>query len=539
MTEALKSVLGRSEKLFGKRGTLMSLWQELADNFYPERADFTTTRTLGEEFADNLDTSYPLLARRELGDTFGAMLRPTAKEWFNVSVAREDRLDTEGRQWLEWATGLQRRAMYDRPAKFLRATKEGDHDYATFGQCVLSVDIDRENQTLLYRSWHLRDVAWCENAQGEIDTVCRKWKPFATDLKRLFPNVHDKVIKKISKDPYGQIDVRHIVIPADLYETGEKWRFKYVSLYIDVENKHVMEAISVPTIGYVIPRWQTVSGSQYAYSPATVAALPDARLIQAMTAVLLTAGEKAVDPPMIAVQEAIKSDVSIYAGGITWTDQAYDEKLGEVLRPLTQDRSGIPLGMDLRRDTVEMIQSAFYLNKLSLPMMAGDMTAFEVGQRVQEYVRQAMPLFEPVEHDYNGALCEMTFDLLWRNGAFGAAEDLPMSLRGADIQFKFESPLHDAIERQKGQKFLESKQLLSEAAEIDPSVVAHVDVHTAFREVLTSVGMPSKWMNTEDKANEILEQQAEANKQQTTMQTMQDGAGVAEQVGKAEQAMAE
>jgi hypothetical protein len=50
---------------------------------------------------------------------------------------------------------------------------------------------------------------------------------------------------------------------------------------------------------YVIPRWQTVSGSQYAYSPATVAALPDARLIQAMTLTFFEAGEKATNPPMV------------------------------------------------------------------------------------------------------------------------------------------------------------------------------------------------------------------------------------------------
>lgn len=539
MDEQVKGILDRGDKLFSKRGTLMTLWQEIADNFYPERADFTTVRVLGEEFADHLDTSYPLIARRDLANSLSSMLRPTSKEWFKTSVVREDRLDHEGREWLEWATGLQRRAMYDRQAKFLRATKEGDNDYASFGQCVISVNMNMDIMTLLYQCWHLRDVAWSENAIGDIDTVYRKWKPYAADLNRIFKgNIDQKIKDKLDKEPYYEVDVRHIVIPSNQYKDG-KWRFKYISLYVDVQNKFVMEEVNVPTLGYVIPRFETVSGSQYAYSPATVAALPDARLIQAMTAVLLDAGEKAVSPPMIAVQEAIKSDVSIYAGGITWVDQAYDEKMGEVLRPMTIDRSGIPLGMELRNDTVSMIREAFFLNSLSLPEMSHEMTAFEVGQRVQEYIRQAMPLFEPVEHDYNGALCDETFDLLQRNGAFGSPQELPQSLSEQEIQFKFESPLHEAIERQKGQKFLESKSMLAEAAAIDPMVVAHIDIHGAFRDVITSIGVPANWMRSEEDAAKVIEQEEAVAQQQALMDNLEQGAGTAEKLGKAHESMEE
>jgi hypothetical protein len=32
------------------------------------------------------------------------------------------------------------RAMYDREARFTRATNEGDHDFATFGNAVLTVE---------------------------------------------------------------------------------------------------------------------------------------------------------------------------------------------------------------------------------------------------------------------------------------------------------------------------------------------------------------------------------------------------------------
>jgi hypothetical protein len=34
------------------------------------------------------------------------------------------------------------------------------------------------------------------------------------------------------------------------------------------------------------------------------------------------------------------------------------------------------------------------------------MTAYEVGQRVQEYIRNALPIFEPMEMEYNAALCD-------------------------------------------------------------------------------------------------------------------------------------
>jgi len=49
-----------------------------------------------------------------------------------------------------------------------------------------------------------------------------------------------------------------------------------------------------------------------------------------------------------------------------------------------------------------ILAEAFYINKLRLPPPQGDMTAFEVGQRVEEYVRAALPLFEPMDQETLG-----------------------------------------------------------------------------------------------------------------------------------------
>ena len=129
-------IVEEGDKLFSDRRNVDILFQELAENFYPERADFTVTSSNLDRFASNLDTSYPITARRDLGNAFGAMLRPPGKEWFTVGI-KKNNIDEDGRKWLERATRIQRRAIYDRESNFVRATKEGDHDFGTFGQCVI------------------------------------------------------------------------------------------------------------------------------------------------------------------------------------------------------------------------------------------------------------------------------------------------------------------------------------------------------------------------------------------------------------------
>jgi len=525
-------------KLFTDRATWISLQQEIAENFYPERADFTLKRIHGNNYATDLMTSYPILTRRDLGDQIGQMLRPTEKQWFNLVPEGDEKVDNEAQRWLERARDIQRRAMYQKGSLFTRAMKEGDQDFSAFGQCVISCRVNKNVDGLLYRNWHLRDVVWQENEEGKIGLIGRKWKPYARDLVHLFPKVHEKVRKTNETKPFDRINCYHIMVDADMYDEDSKGR-PYFSLYYDIKNKHLMEAVPVWNQEYIIPRWQTVSGSQYAYSPATITALPDARLIQSMTYAILEAGEKAVNPPIIATQDVVRSDVSLFAGGITWVEAEYNEKMGEALRTMPLDLRGLPFGDQMAGDSREMIAAAFYLNKLNLPQRAPEMTAYEVGQRIQEYIRGALPIFEPMEAEYNGGVCEMTFDVLMRNGAFGSPQDIPQSLRGADIDFKFESPLHDAIDEQKGQKFLEAKGLLVEALDVDQGSVHLLDTRTALRDALSGIGIPATWMNSELDVEAATEQMAEEIENQKLLEDMRTSSETAKNIGQAGESFAE
>lgn len=527
------------DRLFSKRESLLSFWQELAENFNPIDADYTTTRSLGEDYASDLMTSYPLIVARELTDQFSTMLRPSDKEWMRMEV--QDLRDHEAKQWLQWATKTQRKAMYDRPAQFVQSTKAGDRDFGLMGQCVISIGLMPDRSSLLYRNWHLRDVVWSDGLSGAVECVHRKWRPTAYELSRIFKDkIHEKVKDQLTKgkDAYCEVNCRHVVIPTDMYHGETKFKTPLVSIFIDVDNEHIMEVTGQRINEYVIPRWQRIRGSQYAASPAAIAALPEARLLQAMTFTLLEAGEKFVSPPLLGVREAIRGDIDVTASGITWVSAEYDERMGEVLRPLGQDKSGMPLGLEMQQRSEAMLMRAFYADKLKMPARGPEMTAYEVGQRVQEYIRAALPLFEPVEVDYNGGLCERTFEVAAYNGLFGPPDTWPKALRGREIEFKFVSPLRDAVEKQKGEIFLQGAQLVSTAVSLDPSAGTVVDAAEALRDSLEGIGYEAKWMRSREDAKAINDSEAQQAAAQQLLDAMGQAGAAAKDFGAAQAAVA-
>lgn len=535
----------RMDALFAKRSGLVSVWQDIAENFYQERADFTTIRR-GSTMFDlaGIMTSVPALIRRDLGNTLSAMLRPRGQEWFRIRTS-DDRIneDPAAKQWLDWATDVQRKVIYDKRAHFVRATKEGDHDFASFGQCVLSIDVNDERDGLLYRCWHLRDVAWMENASLDIDTVARNWKVQARSLVKLFPDKVDARVRELAeKEPFKEIKCRHIVVPADEWQISDD-RFKarkgfpFVSLYVDCDNQTLLEETPRRRLGYIIPRWQTVSGSQYAHGPAYVG-IADARLLQQMTLTLLEAGQKSVDPPMIAVGEMITGGVNTYAGGVTWVDADYDERLGEVLRPLGIDKSGLNWGTEQSLRIEQILSRAFFLDQIRMPQFGEVRTATEMRMVYEQWVRSALPLFEPMEQEYNSAVCDETFELALENGAFGSVLDMPPILRGQEIRFEFESPLQAGVKRANAQAFMESANLLATAVQLDPNATAVFNTQQAIRDALDGAGAPSDWFNTEEEAAMIVDASQQAQQEAMMTQQVAQGAEIATQVGQAGQSLA-
>jgi len=540
MKSRTREIIEQGDRLFQQRQPVHSLWQTMAENFCPIRADFTTSRSPGEEFASHLMSGRPVLAHRDLGNSLSAMLRPRGQAWFHARTGDEKiNNDAGARQWLDAKSDVMRRIMYDQRSQFIRATKQGDHDFVAFGQTVLSIDTRGDGLGLLYRNWHLRDVVWCENDELVIDIVHHNWSHEARALIKKFPKTVSPAVKKAAeKEPYKEIKCRRIIMPASDYDLKEKpkngARFPFVSIMVDCENDTILEEVPARRVPYIIPRWQTVPGSPIAHSPATVVALPDARLLQQITLTLLEAGQKAVDPPLKATAEAIVGAVNSYAGGITWVDSEYDERMGPALERLMDRPGDLGWGNNREEKIEQVIQEAFFLNVINLPEASrGDkMTAYETQERVKEYIRRALPLFEPMEVEYNGGLCEQTWNMAMDMNAFGSFEDMPPVLRGREINWQFESPLQAANDRLKSEAFQQSAALLAQAMQLDPALRADFNLDQAFRDALGGVA-PATWIVPIEQAQADKEQQAQVAQAQAAAQAMATGADVATRMGTA------
>lgn len=537
MDTRAREVVRMGDALFGRKKNVDTLWQEIALNFFPERADFTYERSEGEEYAGHLFTSYPVMARRELGNLFASNLRPRQNKWFSIHVDDEELDDGDAeRQYLEWLETIQWKAMYERRTQFVRATKEADHDFAAFGNAVIWYGLNARSDGLLFRNYHLRDNAWSENGEGAIDVNHRNWKPSARQLKHYFPDsISSETRKLCEKDPEKLVNCRHAVLPSRLYHYQSKAgkQYPFVSLFVECESETVLEEVGLNYFPYVIPRWQTISGSAYGVSMATAVLLPDGRTSQVVMRTIREAGEKYVDPPMIAIGDAIRGDLALYAGGVTNADIEYDERLGEVLRPITQNRGGMPIGFDIATALKEDIRSGFFLDKIQLPETGKDMTAFEVGRRLQEHIRQSSPIFEPIMEEYNDPLCDGVFNLLLANGAF-PIDFMPESLQGRDVKFKFRSPLADMEEQAEAETFGQvMTQIVGPIAQIDPSQMENVDLTTSTRDAMRAAGWKAKWFKPVEAVQQRQAQMAKQMEMAQGVQMLDKGAEIAEKGGKA------
>ena len=532
-------LISLGEKLYKEKQQYDSLCQEIAWQFAPDLASFTTKLILGQDFAIDRMDSFPEQMSRELSNQLSAMLRRTDQPWFRVTTLNSEiDADEDNARYLEYVGRTIRAALYDPRSKFIRATKMADRFFVNFGQAVISVEEAPETRDhLFFRTYHLKDCAWLENKLGDVDHLHRKEQITARKMVQRFAKdrIAPEVKEAAEKTPNKEFEMRVIVLPSDEYDEISKGEGKrsgkklpYVAVYIDVANERVIREAGLPDFPYVVPRWTMFAESQYAFSPCTMVALPDARMSQMMNQILLEAGEKAIDPPLVAKQEIVIGEPNIQAGGISWVDLEHDASLKEAIDAIRLDPD-MKTGFEMRKDLREMLGKAFFVDKLVLPEPSPRMTAYEVGRRLEDHVRNLLPLFEPMQIEYNTKLLDKAYSTLNNMKAFrvdGSAgtPPLPSALAAADVTWTFESPIQSAQDQILVEYFKGSLELVGLGMQAG-ATANPIKVDRALRDAVRGMGTPATWRK--DQA-EFAQEAQQIAQQKQMMQAAQQIGGVAQ-----------
>lgn len=171
-----------------------------------------------------------------------------------------------------------------------------------------------------------------------------------------------------------------------------------------------------------------------------------------------------------------------------------------------------------------------------------EVTAYQASQMVQEYIRHALPLFEPIEDEWTGATLDLVTEKVMRAGGYGPVDrngipvDMPDILLGQNITYEFNNSLKEARDRQVINGYQESAGVLQAGMALDPSLASDVDTRTMFRDAFGAVpGGRADWLVSKEEADAGRQAMQEQMAAQQQMQQVGQGAEVAGMVGNAAQ----
>lgn len=441
--DKVASLLRRYDTLLQDRGQWVTHWDDLARVMLPRRFGFAEQVVEGDRRTDNLFDGTPMQAARGLANAVSAMLRPEGRRWFEIR-ANEDEADEadEGRVWLEDAAEVLRGALENPRARFRQATGEVDQDLVVLGTGIMYVGEARSLDHLLFQSIHLKDAAVFFSEEGAPQGLFRSRKFTLRQARDRFGEdaLSNESRRRLSEGRLDdKIDIVHAVVPREegFADAMMARNLPVASLWIERDRKHLLTSSGFHEFPFVVPRWDSSSGENYGRSPGMIA-LPDADTLQAMGETLLVAGQRAADPPLMAPNDGSFHEANTFPGGLSYYDIETASMVGgNPFFPL-ETGSHMPLTFEMQGSIRDQVFAAFFRNILNLPVGGPQMTATEVLERKEEFIREIGPVFGRLETDYTAPMIERAFSILLRAGAL---PPIPEVLQGRSIRFEYESPV--------------------------------------------------------------------------------------------------
>jgi len=476
--EALKRLYD-SRKDSTERTNCEHHWQQVAEVISPRKIDFVGMRTAGEKKMSTVLDSTGIHSNEMLASGLHGMATNPASRWFSLRMVASKATQPDGSQisinedkavltYLSEVEEIMWQRMYQPGTNFTTALHESYLDLGAFGTAVMYIGT-RANGGLLIESRPLAECVIAENSDGKVDSVMRKTQMTVRQVMQMARSdgwtPSDKVKDLYRSEKFDEmVTIIHAVYPREEREPGKKNRKNkaFASVYFEHESCCLLEEDGYDEFPYMVPRWAKYAGEVYGRSPA-MTALPDVKMLQAMSVTVLKAAQKIVDPPMFLRDDGISGPVRTVPGGINyWRGNPSD---GIMLMPTAGQ--ALPITLEMLESLRNRIRTTFFVDVLQFTMDA-KMTATEVMQRTQERMRLLGPLIGRLEGELLGPLIERVFGILNREGKLPVPPEI---IQESEFTVEYVSPIATA---QKQNAAMGISQVFQIMAPFGPDIGAQI-----------------------------------------------------------------
>lgn len=521
MAAAIERLKLRWEAMKARQDPWRAYWQELTDVLLPNQADFSRSERTGRSRERAIYDGTPRLALRDLASTLDGLMKPKTANWFEPTIDNDEEVarSDAAKLWFEVVQERMWRAIYNKNARFIQRSAEVDLMLSAIGWGALWIGERPTFDGLLFRSFHPSMVTYDENEHGVIDRMTIEQRMTAHQAISLYerngkPVPRDVETASSRKGGDTRFQIVQIILPRDDRDASKitATNMPFMTATIDMTNEVLIEESGFLEFPCAIPRWDTSPGEIYPRSPGMIA-LPDARTLQAMGKTLLVGGQRAVDPPMWVADDAIISPLRTFPGSITVIDTTTTEGQSPPIGTFPVSNN-IPLGREMQNDYRRQVEAAFFKNVFNLPIQQRAMTATEILERKEEFIRAIGPVFGRLETDYIGHIVERTFAIMDRAGAF---PDRPDELMDKVIAFRFQSPIQQARRQLEVAGLARALEVLNPVVQFQPQIMDNFDGDAIARDAPLWAGMTTRWLRTVEERDQIRQGRQQAQQQQQQM----------------------
>ena len=495
----------RVETLATERSGINSEWEIIGRLVVPGRGRIYETHddenSIRRQFYEKYDST-AVVAAQSLAAALHSGLTSPATEWFSLRFKQEKlNDDTVASAWLQ---ACQEAIFYAiQESNFNLEVNELYLDEVTFGTAVMFHEYDPDTIKFHFRSALPREIYFEEDSDGALIGAYRKKQYTAQQIMHKWPDTCPQEIKDQGVSP-ASANVKYTIIHA--VRLNEDNKDADISTLLTPENRpyeerYIMEKdateLTSKKVGYYempgyVARWGRMSGSKFGFSPA-LSCLPDIKTLNRLVSQILDAAAKVIDPPILTTQRGILGDIDLSPGGETVLRDI------DAMKPF---ESGARFDVSqLEKDTlVRAIRQAFFVEQLELPMN-DRMTATEVQDRYEQMQRLLGPALFRIQADFLGPLIRRSFNILFREQKL---PDMPDGVKEQEGEFEVEylGPLARSQKMGAVDAVQQLITIIERIAPIKPEVVEAVKWNDVIRDSGLRLGVPAKWLKSEDETNE-------------------------------------